>query len=471
MSFHPHPPYSPQPPPQSQSTSPIQRALVAFGLVVLSVFIALPNALFGLFALALLLLAAGAPILAKLNALAPDAYSGAVHIALVLISITALVQLTQLLLKGQSAIWKFLLQKGQTLRTKLFHAPPPPFVPAPPLPTPKRFRPSPWHLLLFPIVLADLSLIPLDLAGAADLPDGVLGASVLISLFLVMLGSTYALYWLWKSILSVLWRGARASPFFAGVVATGSLGVSVWCYTLGAAVFSTIVAIGIPQTHPQPNPTLCEGDTSLECSRRIFLAAASGPRNAVPPLDLAAATNLAPRPPENFKSCAEELHRYDPEKGSAYEDALKQARLLMNDSDEARDVVQITLIAVCAGQESYRDVRAYFIRSVINNAQRTPLRKRRTCSLDEDDARYWIPISCHNKSAEEQAVTLEMEATAQEVLCSLPQDDQQVIELVVIQGYSHRAVAKRLGCREDAARQKYKRAMAALRSRFHERCP
>ncbi len=431
----------------------------------------LPNALFGLFALALLLLAAGAPILAKLNALAPDAYSGAVHIALVLISITALVQLTQLLLKGQSAIWKFLRQKGQTLRTKLFHAPPPPFVPAPRLPTPKRFRPSPWHLLLFPILLADLSLIPLDLASAADLPDGVLGASVLISLFLVMLGSAYALYWLWKSILSVLWRGARASPFFAGMVATGSLGVSVWCYTLGAAVLSTIVAIGIPQTHPQPNPTLCEGDTSLECSRRIFLAAASSPRNAVPPSDLAAATGLAPRPLENFKSCAEELHRFDADKGSAYEDALKHARKYLTNGDEARDLVHATLVAVCAGQEHYQDVRAYFIRSVINNAQRTPLRKRRTCSLDDGDAGYWIPIACHNESAEEKAVTLEMETIAQEALCALSKEDQRVIELVVFEGHSHREVAKELGCREDAARQKYKRAMAALRSKFHERCP
>lgn len=153
--------------------------------------------------------------------------------------------------------------------------------------------------------------------------------------------------------------------------------------------------------------------------------------------------------------------------GSAYEDALKQARWYMKDSDEARDLVQATLIAICAGQDHYNDVRAYFIRSVINNAKREPLRKRRTCSLDDDT----LPITCQNKSAEEQVITLEMEAVAQEALCTLPLEDQQVIELVVLEGYSHRAVAKKLGCREDAARQRYKRAMDVLRSKFHERCP
>jgi RNA polymerase sigma factor (sigma-70 family) len=71
---------------------------------------------------------------------------------------------------------------------------------------------------------------------------------------------------------------------------------------------------------------------------------------------------------------------------------------------------------------------------------------------------------------EQRFLRAEMEASAHDALCELGAQDRRILEWHIWDGLSHAEVGRRLRISEEAARQRYSRALRALREKFRERC-
>jgi RNA polymerase sigma factor (sigma-70 family) len=165
------------------------------------------------------------------------------------------------------------------------------------------------------------------------------------------------------------------------------------------------------------------------------------------------------------------MHRAGPDGASPRDQAIEIARRITRDQSAAEDVVQAMLLSVCLRNERrpIRELRPYLIQAVVYAAQRESRRSRRYCPLDLDDP-SWLPDACIDDRLPTGMIEAELEASAYNALCSLPADQRRLIELHLWDDLSHREIARRLGCTELAARQRYHRAVGALKSKFSEQC-
>ncbi|HZF51986.1 MAG TPA: sigma-70 family RNA polymerase sigma factor [Polyangiaceae bacterium] len=473
-----------------------QTALASISLGLLTLFVGIPWLASFLFLLAVLLIVGGAYALDAVGALEPSAYSGAVYLTGAMLGLTA-------------AAWGLGAVTGTTLWTRL------------------RTRTSagspraswasrhPWIVAALLCALIDLVLVPLDLGRIADLPDGILGAGVLGAISLAAIFLVYAIWRVFRHLLSAAWRLTRRSAFAAGAITIWGLAATFINVLLAPALVAFVEAVPAPKTLSQPSR--CSG-SAFTCSREMFVEVARPhrlePADAPSPAPSPPAPNLSPTSPSpassldpspypppdshypssstlqpppgggfgsgstaylppgpssSFDACVKKLYENDPRYGVAYKVALDIAARRVNDRAEAEDIVHDTLIAVCLSSERLENVKSYFLGSVKNNAGKAARRSRRFCALSPEPIE-WVPEQCVVRSVEQQCVQWEMEAAAHDALCSLERTGRTVVELRVRQDLSHREIGAKLKVSEGTARQYYHRAVESLREEFRLRC-
>lgn len=430
-------------PPPSPTAPRWQSTLTAVALAVLSILVAFPIAVSVLLVLAAVLTIAGAGTLTALGALE---MSSLVYGAL----ITAILLGAAVIISAGRALGSLL----RLLRTR---------VPGglPPKPGSSWILRHPWWAAFTVAFFIDGCVAPLEAAHFVSLPGAVVAAGVLTGASLLLLFTVYASVRLWWFGVRALGMVARRSSFVAGVVTTGSLFVAFVAFFLGRAL--THNAEALAELAPGGSAPVCTG-APLDCVRSAF-----APASPAAPLGQAAAALPSPEPKDEFDDCVKELHRDDAQRGNAYRDAINEAQRRLRDPEEAVDVVHDTLITVCLGSGRLVDVRAYFVRSVRNNAGRVARRNRRFCPLVPEGP-DWPAEQCVARSAEQLSIQRDMEAAMHDALCSLDRADRTVIHLHAVDNLSHREIGRQLGWSEAAARQRYSRATGRLRAEFDLRC-
>lgn len=316
----------------------------------------------------------------------------------------------------------------------------------------------PWLTAAAVCGVIDFVLVPLDRARIVDIPDAIVGAGILTTAALAEIAAVYLVARGLYLSLRAIWRLTRRSPFAAGAVAAGSLSAALAAYLFASA----LAAIGslLAASTPAAPSTPCT-KSAMTCSRELLTSAARLP-TSTPGLP-------APEPRTAFSACVEELHRDDPQRGNAYLDALKEAERRTPNPEEAKDVVHDTLVEVCLAAERIADVRSYFYRSVMNNVGKSARRYRRYCPLVPEPV-DWPVDGCVVRSVESQYIQAELQASAHDAMCSLDRGDRSVIVLRVWENLPYQEIGQQLGLTEAAARQRYHRALDALRSEFSARC-
>lgn len=434
--------YQPGPKPRAVAVGPRwQAVIVGLSLGIFLFFVALPLGGTLLFTWTLLLLGASAHQLDSVGALEPAAFSAAVYLSATLLAATTLIWARHALV-GNARAPREALPAPTTSANAAW--------------TTRR----PWLISGAVCALVDLVLIPIDRAHVIDIPDGLAGAGILSAAVLGELAMVLALFLVLRTLLRGVWRLTRRSPFAAGAVTVAGLSASLASFLFASALGA--IATAIAAVTPLPEPVRCAAP-ALTCANEFFVSASHPrPAGSIPALP-------PPETQDTFSACVEELRRDDLARGNAYSDALILARQRVRDFAEAEDVVQDTLLEVCQRAERLVDVRAYFIRSVSNNAGKVTRRSRRFCTI-EPEVPDWEIDQCVARSVEQQSVSAEMQAAAHDALCSLDRKDRDLIQLRVWKNRSHREIADRFGWTEATARQSYHRAVEALRAEFQLRC-
>ena len=261
-----------------------------------------------------------------------------------------------------------------------------------------------------------------------------------------------------------LWAGVRRSAFFAGIVTAGSLAVSVIALLIGNALGQVASALSA-QEMARALET-CSGSTTA-FSRQVVQGALGGKPRSLAPAPGGEITT--PEVKASFERCVEELHQPDPSGKSTRDLALWEAYLITKDKAKAEDVVHGAMLSVCLGSEQVQNIRPYFVRSVQNGARREWRRSRHYCAVVIDEP-TWPPEACIQQSVEQHFLRVEMEASAHDALCDIGAEDRRILEWHLWEGLSHVDIARRLRISPEAARQRYSRALQALRGKFHQRC-
>jgi RNA polymerase sigma factor (sigma-70 family) len=427
----------------SDAGSRLQGALAAVSLALLSLCVALPVAAAVLALLAAVLWAGAAATLAQVGALDRMILGDAVVFAGVLLGGTLLA----------AAVGAVTIRRRPAL-------PGMPQGPVRPARSAWTLR-HPWISSALIALFIDACLVPARLAGLGIVPGSVLGAGILAGAALIWIFAAYGVMRAWWFGLRTLWAGSRRSAFFAGAVTAGSFGVTLAALLLGQGLARTAEFLSAPRELPA-----CSGSL-LSCSGDLLRSSyAAGARRLPAPEEIA-----EPDPPPGTARCFEEMHRAGPDGTSARDAALDVARRITRDPSAAEDVVQAMLLSVCLRNERrpVQDLRPYLIRAVAYAAQKESRRSRRYCPLEPDDP-TWLPDACVDDRLPPGMIEAELEASAYNALCALPADQRRLIELHLRDGLSHGDIARRLRCSEPAARQRYHRALVALKERFFEQC-
>lgn len=429
-----------------------QKALAVSSLATLSLLVILPAVVLLLLLWGAVLALAAAGPLDAIGALDRRAFEGAVALAALSLGLTGLAALI-----------------GKGLARLPARTPAVPLTPASgaapasaasQLAVPWVLR-RPWLTAAGAIVVVEGCGLPLDLSRAVDVPAEVLGAGIIAGAGLLLLVVAYGLLRACWLVIRGLWNGSKQSPFFAGAVTAGSLIATAGAHFLAYAFITAIAALPLPQASAAAPACARPG---LDCSREILQVAGAGARGG-----RGAGAPGFPDAPPSFARCVEELHRPGLDRRSARDEALATAWLITRDQAISEDVVHATLVAVCLGSERIAEVRPYFLRSVTYAARREAKRSRRYCPLMPEEP-GWPPESCVDASLLYGYIQAEMEASASAALCNLSAEERRVIELHLWDNLSHAEIARRLRVSVDAARQRYHRALVALRAEFHKQC-
>jgi RNA polymerase sigma factor (sigma-70 family) len=444
-----------------------QAALAGVSLSVLSVVVILPVAASILMLWALVLAVAGGGALDAIGALRDrTAMADAGAITVTLLGMTGCV----------AAVGSISSRLGgATTRSPAAPgiAAPPPGMPipghAPPTPFARTMRARwylrhPWLALGLFAFSVDGSLVPLQASHAIALPRPLLASQILTGAALLFLFATVLMFRGWWLGMRTLWAGVRRSSFFAGTVMTGSLIATLIALLLGHAL--NRAAGALPPDETARALQSCSGSV-LDCSRELVHRATAGNGRQAASLPPAAAAY--PEPPSSFDSCIETLHRPMTDGLSARDEAVRWVLLTLRDAYAAEDIVHSALISVCLGSEHIADLRPYFFKSVQNGIAHEARGRRRWCPLVPDEP-HAPPEGCVIDSVLNGYIKAEMEASAYAALCSLSADERQVIQLHLWDNLSHADVARKLRCSEQAARQRYSRALRSLKDKFSERC-
>jgi RNA polymerase sigma factor (sigma-70 family) len=134
------------------------------------------------------------------------------------------------------------------------------------------------------------------------------------------------------------------------------------------------------------------------------------------------------------------------------------------DPSEAQDVVKDVLIRICLRGRSPATSPAYFITSVKNRAREWRRRAARVCSIVE------VPEAHCAARPDEDYLREEQSRAVNKALCTLPEEDQEVLRLRFFEQRGYADIALWLGSTQDNARQRVSRAVKKLRAAFQEKC-
>ena len=328
--------------------------------------------------------------------------------------------------------------------------------------------PLPWWRGTWPVVIAglafvDVVLVPVDRWVRLGVPRAALAAALLAGVVVAIGLSLRAAWWAGIAAVRGTWRLGRRSPMLTGALVASAVLVPA----LGYANFALLDAVARSSVRPvgQHATQLCErpGMDSLCGLRGEARTSAAGLQAGVLP-DANAPVREDHR---EMAACIELLHAPDFERGYSYGDIVNRATNVLRNRDDAYDVVQQTLLAVCLRHEQrpIEELHAYFARSVLNRARST--RSRRWCSIPVDDE---APLRCPAPSPEEQAIYDERVRAVENAYCNLELNDAMVIQLRDFDGLEYSALAQRLASTEAAVRQRHSRALRALAEGFRRQC-
>lgn len=433
----------PAAPPPSPPSRGWQSALAALSLAVASIFVAFPIGASALLLWAAVLALAGAGTLKVLGALDPGSVLYGVALSAFLLGSAGVVSAVN----GLGA-----------LMTRRQPRPPQGL---PPKPGSSWVLRHPWFSLFAIALLIDGGMAPLEAAHVISFPGAVIAAGVVTGASLLVLFAAVASVRLWWLCVRGLGTASRRSSFVAGVVTTGSLFVTVAALFLGRAASQSGDALAaLAPARPTPG---CTG-APIDCWR----ASLQPPTRPAFPGQAGAALP-SPEPRDEFDDCVQELRRDDPVRGNAYLDAIREARAYARNPDDADDVVNDMLLAVCQRTVRPSDVRSYFIQSVRYNAWRVAKRKRRSCPLDPE-VPDWQVDRCIARSPEQQYARIQMVDAMHAAMCALDPTEQEIIELRFVDDLSHRQIGERYGWSDAAARQRVHRAVSKFGDAFQQRC-
>lgn len=133
----------------------------------------------------------------------------------------------------------------------------------------------------------------------------------------------------------------------------------------------------------------------------------------------------------------------------------------INDQDVAKDVLQEAFIKIFSSLETYRSEGSFegWVRRITVNIALGHLRK--------DKERYAVDVSKSEEVGEtfnsESGITDDISAKEiLELIQELPIALRQVVNLYIIDGYSHKEISELLGITEDNSKQRLRRGRKAL---------
>jgi len=147
---------------------------------------------------------------------------------------------------------------------------------------------------------------------------------------------------------------------------------------------------------------------------------------------------------------------------------LRVARSLTHHDADAEDLVQDTLVRAARAIDSFdgRHPRAWLF-TIMRRVHINRLRKRHDQLLSNDDnSQFFDNATTPQPSAEQVALTLEVDGDVQRAWETLPDIHREVLSLIDVQGYRYQEAADMLGVARGTVMSRLHRARKALRERL-----
>jgi RNA polymerase sigma factor (sigma-70 family) len=430
-------------------TSLWQLALVVLALGAFSFFVLLPSGLFVFLLLATWGMVRSAQVLERLGALAPGFFEGTMTLALVLVSLG-------LAFTALAEGWKLLRRLAEAQGK------------------PSLLLRWPWWLFGLGLMLA-CWLVAARVKGSMPILSGGLVLSLMTWIVLTQVGMFIQLC---LGGLSLSWRLARASPFGAGLLTVGGVGSAIFVLTIFGLVAEGLESQA--RTLREPRSTLACNELTAECTRQFLLATTGTqpvPVGSRQTAALAGASASAWGVPE-ASSDGRGPSQLEPARSRRVRDCLEthykdrqmmeQARFIAEmhvGTEDAWDIVHATLLSVCLQGRDYYDFRQFFLRSIRNGSYRWVERHvMRTCPFGD------VPEPACDLRPDDDYLREEALRALRTSLCSLKDDDREVLYLRYFDGLNEQEIAYRLGISYDAARKRLQRARDKLEVEFLQQC-
>lgn len=437
---------------------------VALSLGACAVFVFLPVALVVSLFTGGHLLEQGAPVLARMGALEQGVFTEVFHLSCAILLVGLCI-----------ATWRSLHELAPEAAS----------------PRPGFLERHPWLVLGALLCVANLLLVPRH--GPSAVP-GLAGAAVFATAGWVALTAIWAVARISKALLGVGWRLSRTSPFGAGVVAVGGFTSAALSFigmlTLGFV--TVLAALAAVPSRGEGQAPHCTG-SGLECFRQVLVELSGAVRP--PSLPTAGSSRLAaafpvaanPAPAGAPQAPGEEgaqaLALEDPQQVLRFEQCVKDfferpdlaevrqrarvvAAQVVGDMDDAKDIVQLTILSVCKRPRPPRNFSSYFLSSVRRQGLNwvRDSRSLKRCSLDT------IPEPSCGWDSWDDEVTNEQFALVERAMCTLGEADRDLLRMRYSLEWSVPDISRYLGIEENATRQRLFRALKRLNDKVHQLC-
>ncbi|MEO9853510.1 MAG: RNA polymerase sigma factor [Reichenbachiella sp.] len=138
---------------------------------------------------------------------------------------------------------------------------------------------------------------------------------------------------------------------------------------------------------------------------------------------------------------------------------------IVNDRDEAEDVIQEAFVNIFKNIDKYRGESTFgaWVKRIVINASINLLKKRRLDFVDVDEAGGMID---DDFETEEESLSLPVIKSA---IMELPEGFRAVLTLYLLEGYDHKEIGEVLGITESTSKSQFNRAKKKLREILKER--
>lgn len=138
---------------------------------------------------------------------------------------------------------------------------------------------------------------------------------------------------------------------------------------------------------------------------------------------------------------------------------------IVNDRDEAEDVIQEAFVSVFKNIDKYRGDSTFgaWVKRIVINASINMLKKRKLDLVDMEQADGAL-----DESYEEEEVPLDLGAIKLAIQ-DLPEGFRAVLTLYLLEGYDHKEIGTVLGITESTSKSQFNRAKKRLKEILKER--